>query len=210
MGGGGGFSSSLGKIVASKQLRVDPNERRFISGVGLGGYFVYNTILFGIGSGPLAWDRVAALAMRSTHAMLKEGEAFLQCYVDDPVVAMLGSDEQRRRTALTIILRWQALGLRHSWRNGKMGTTVDWIGATITVNNVGQPVVVSLLESKRAELLAQIGNLMQETGTVPMAEVRMLACRGSCLGGLLPHVRPCVRMLWGSLVKPATRGTDRI
>jgi len=160
---------------ALKQLRVDPNERRFIAGVGLGGYFVHKTILFGIGSGPHAWGRVAVLAMRSTQAMLKEYEAFLQWYVDGPAVAMLGTPVQRRRTALTIILWWQALGLRHSWHKGKMGTTVDWIGATITVNKVDQSVVVSLLESKRAELLAQIGNLMQETGTVPMADVRMLA-----------------------------------
>ena len=142
--------------------------------------------------------------------MLKEWEAFLQCYVDDPAVAMLGTPVQRRRTALTIILWWQALGLRHSWYKGKMGTTVDWIGATITVNNVDQSVVVSLLESKRVELLAQIGNLMQEPGTVLMADVRMLAGRGSWLGGLLPQVRPFVRMLWGSLVKPATRRKDRI
>ena len=77
-----------------------------------------------------------------------------------------------------------------------MGTALDGSGATITVNNVDQSVVVLLLASKRVKLLAQTGNLMQETGTVPMADVRMLAGRGSWLGGLLPQVRPFVRMLW--------------
>ena len=86
-----------------------------------------------------------------------------------------------------------------------MDFSVDWIGATITVDNESPSVVVSLLEGKRTELIIPISTLMQTPSLVPMVEVRMLAGRGSCLGGLLPQVRPFVRMLWGSLTKPATK-----
>ena len=51
---------------AIKQLHVMEAERRFLTGSAMNGFFVYNTVLFGIGSGPLVWCRVAAWVLRST------------------------------------------------------------------------------------------------------------------------------------------------
>ena len=45
---------------AFEQLIVAPNERRFLSGKALNGWFMYITVLFGVLSGPLLWGRVAA------------------------------------------------------------------------------------------------------------------------------------------------------
>ena len=38
---------------AFKQLRVNPQERRYLGGEGLLGFFVYLVVLFGVKSGPL-------------------------------------------------------------------------------------------------------------------------------------------------------------
>ena len=45
---------------AFKQLHVVPTERPFLSGAPMDGFFSYHTVLFGVGSGPLVWCRVAA------------------------------------------------------------------------------------------------------------------------------------------------------
>ena len=48
-----------------KQLHVVPSERPFLAGAAMDGFFSHRTVLFGVGSGPLVWCRVAA---RSTQA----------------------------------------------------------------------------------------------------------------------------------------------
>ena len=78
---------------AFKQLRIAADESRFLSGAGLGGWFAYVRMLFGVGSGPLLWGRVAALACRATQALLSPSEARLQCYVDDPIITARGTEE---------------------------------------------------------------------------------------------------------------------
>ena len=55
---------------AFKQLHVVPTERPFLAGTAMDGFFSYRTVLFGVGSGPLVWCRVAAWVMRSTQAWL--------------------------------------------------------------------------------------------------------------------------------------------
>ena len=55
---------------AFKQLHVLPTERPFLAGAAMDGFFSYRTVLFGVGSGPLVWCRVAAWVMRSTQAWL--------------------------------------------------------------------------------------------------------------------------------------------
>ena len=70
---------------AFKQLHVVKSERPYLAGVAMGGFFSYRTVLFGVGSGPLVWCRVAAWVMRSTQAWLANERAQTNCFVDDPI-----------------------------------------------------------------------------------------------------------------------------
>jgi hypothetical protein len=106
---------------AFKQLKVDPRERRFLAGFADGRWFIYKTILFGVGTGPLVWGRVAALTMRSTQAMFEDSRARVQCYVDDPLVAIRGDLSTRMQAMYVIIAWWAALGLAIAWPKGTRG-----------------------------------------------------------------------------------------
>ena len=83
----------------SRCYMCPPNERRYLSGAALGGRFAYYTIMFGVGSGPLLWGRVAAWAMRSTQALFGGGNvrARVNCFVDDPLIAFMGTPRRWRR-----------------------------------------------------------------------------------------------------------------
>ena len=68
---------------AFKQLRVHPDERRFLGGKVGELFFVYSVVFFGIVSGPLVWCRVAAALMRTTQGMNPD-DADIATYMDDP------------------------------------------------------------------------------------------------------------------------------
>ena len=89
---------------AFKQLHVVPTERPFLSGAATDGFFSYHTVLFGVGSGNLVWCRVAAWVMRSTQAWLGNDRAQTNCFVDDPIISIQGTDVQRRRLAMGLLL----------------------------------------------------------------------------------------------------------
>ena len=69
---------------AFKQMRAGELERKYLCGKALGGWFCYKTVLFGLGSGPLLWGRIAAALMRSTISMVDTSRCRIECFVDDP------------------------------------------------------------------------------------------------------------------------------
>ena len=89
---------------AFQQLLVVPSERSFLAGAAMDGFFSYCIVLFGVGSGPLVWCRVAASVMRSTEAWLGAGRAQTKCFVDDPIIALRGTPSQRRRLAMGVLI----------------------------------------------------------------------------------------------------------
>ena len=96
---------------AFKQLHVVASERRFLAGAAMGGFFSYRTVLFGVGSGPLVWCRVAAWVMRSTQAWLTHDRAHTNCFVDDPIIPLKGTSSQRRKFAMGVLLWWSSFGV---------------------------------------------------------------------------------------------------
>eukprot|EP00972_Heterocapsa_arctica_P041817 6164942-Heterocapsa_arctica.AAC.1 len=133
---------------AFKQLKVDPRERRFLAGFADGKWFIYKTILFGVGTGPLVWGRVAALTMRSTQATFEDSRARVQCYVDDPLVAVRGDLAARMQAVYVIIAWWAALGLAIAWPKGTLGSEVPWIGASVAVDSVFRRVLLRIPHEK--------------------------------------------------------------
>ena len=120
--------------AAFKQLHVHPTECKYLAGNGMGGYFVYLRLLFGIVSGPLLWGRVGALAMRATAAMSPPESVRLQCYVDDPILVVGGTPAERRESMLKVIFFWCALGLRLNWKKPQMGNQIQWIRIQVKVD----------------------------------------------------------------------------
>ena len=185
---------------AFKMLHVHPAERKYLAGQAMGGYFVYRTVLFGVGSGPLVWGRVAWWMMRATQAMFHGSEVRVNCFVDDPIVALRGITTTRRRAAACIIAFWAVLGGKLAYQKGQMGKSVEWIGASLTADRVKAKTSVRIPARKHAEVLDLIQGVLHEArGMVKADVVRQIAGKASWIAGLLPQLKPFVRQLWAAM-----------
>ena len=189
---------------AFKHLHAHPDERPFLSGTGLDGWLVYLTVLFGVVSGPSVWGRVAALVMRATQALFSDKRGRLQCYVDDPILAIRGTPEKRAAGMLKAILFWQVVGLSLSWHKGSKGYKVDWIGAQLTVEAERLRVHLAIPAKKRQQLAHNLASLGKKI--INRRELRKLTGLVEWLAGLLPQLQPFAQQLWAAI---ASRGVDR-
>ena len=115
---------------AFKHLHAHQDERPFLSGTGLDGWIVYLTVLFGVVSGPLVWGRVAALVMRATQALFSDSRGRLQCYVDDPILAIRGTPEKRAAGSRSKGYKVDQKGVKAKGYLGIKGVKATrWIGS---------------------------------------------------------------------------------
>ena len=61
---------------------------------------------------------------RSAQGLFDFKELLLQLYVDDPLWVTRGTDAQRRRNTVILLLFWQAFGFPFSWSKSQTGTEV--------------------------------------------------------------------------------------
>ena len=190
---------------AFKQLHVVASESRFLAGAAMGGFFSNRPVLFGVGSGPLVWCRVAAWVMRSTQAWLTHDRAHTNCFVDDSIIPLKGTASQRRKLAMGVLLWWSTLGLKLAYEKGSFGSEAVWIGTQFEVNSKVNQIEVQLPVKKNVELLEALSNLMDSPGgMVKHREVRRIACKVSWVASFLPQMKPFARQLWASLCKSSS------
>ena len=188
---------------AFKHLRVSPLEQPYLAGRAWSGVFVYLVVLFGIGSGPLVWGRVAAAVLRMTQSLLADyGRS--ECFVDDTLLVLRGCASTRRRTLFMVLLFWQVLGLKLAWRKLERGRIVRWIGAQIELWPEMMIIIITVPADKLLQLRDTCKEFLTGKGMVEDKSVRTFAGRGSWLGGLLPQVRPFFKQVWGALAAART------
>ena len=59
---------------------------------------------------PLCLGRLAALLIRPTQSLFASDEVRLACVVDDPIVALLGTEAEQMTFVTIIVMVWSALG----------------------------------------------------------------------------------------------------
>ena len=74
---------------------------------------------------------MAAWVARSTQAMIRYGEAVLNCFVDEPILAMSGKETEGRHIAKVVILWCCVLSCIPSFSKGQFG-----IGAKVLADVV--------------------------------------------------------------------------
>ena len=192
---------------AFKQMRAGELERKYLCGKALGGWFFYKTVLFGLGSGPLLWGRIAAALMRSTISMVDTSRCRIECFVDDPLMIQVGGPAERRRRMLMIVCWWCALRSNLSWQKMGRGTSIDWIGARLQVDIVKRQAVVTLPAKKLQQLRDETTVLLRSSrGMCFAVPLRALAGLGGCVGSMIPQVRSFIRRLWAALAAPRAPG----
>ena len=190
----------IGLCRCLQQLRVDEAERRFLGGQTLNGWFVYRCVLFGVKSGPLVWGRTAALLMRITSAATCDS-ARLQCFVDDPLITLWGTEQRRSYTLLLIVVLWLACGCKLSWSKGTRGRRVEWIGAALQPwrSTTGVPGVTFTITKEKVEKLAsQCDDILRSTRPIERAKVRRLAGLATWIAGILPQMTVFTARLWAA------------
>ena len=153
----------------------------------MNGFFVYNTVLCGIGSGPLVWCRVAAWVMRSTQAWLTSEMARTNCFVDDPIILVVGSKTQRNKAVTGVLLLWCSFGLKLDYEKGLYGpeACLDWHA---TERDFRLPA------KNNSEIFEALQCLMDSLGgMVRHDEVRNPRRRRVGWPAFLPQLKPFVR-----------------
>ena len=195
---------------AFRHLLIALEEQRFLAGQstvnGEKGYFVFVRLLFGAISGPLTWGRLAAFLMRATASLHPPDRASIQCYVDDPCMAVRGTRRQRTMTFGVVMLFWTSLLFKLSWSKGEIGTSVGWIGAELQlVREHGKlhRVRATLSEERMAKVKELADGFLKEP-SVLRARLREFAGMASWIGSIVKAARPYAQMLWAAAcAKPA-------
>jgi hypothetical protein len=188
---------------AFHSMGVHPSERKHQVLAGVDGDFVvYETVVFGGGGSPLVWGRAAAFLSRSGQSMFEEGEMKLELFVDDPWSAWRGTKTMRERNMVTLLLWWLACGLDISWHKIEKGSSVKWIGGTVSVLQ-GKLVSVSIPQRFADELAKECADILSKS-TVAVRRLRCLAGKASWAGGLVPCVASMLQPLWAALADVRT------
>ena len=75
----------------------------------------------------------------------------MQVFVDDPWLALLGSTSQTDRMIAVIIVVWRILGVSLAFAKGQLGDTVNWIGATLSIES-SKTLAITIIRDRLAEL----------------------------------------------------------
>ena len=75
----------------------------------------------------------ATLLAGLTQSMFNDATLRLQLYVDDPLLCVRGTDQERNTAMATVIALWSTLGVRLAFKKADRGDSVQWIGARMTV-----------------------------------------------------------------------------
>ena len=120
----------------------------------------------------------------------------VEIYVDDPLLCA-GGNTQRRTFLFTVaLLTITLVGFPMAWSKGVLGKDVQWIGARLTV--VPKGVQIAIPEDKLAALQEQAREL-QTSGVTSKRVLRAFCGKLSFVAGMVPLLRPFVRMVWAAL-----------
>lgn len=183
---------------AFKQLPVRDSEKRFLSGMASGGFFVYQVVLFGVRTGPLVWARMAALISRLTQSVFSSERFRLQTYVDDPLILMRGTEQQIRDMMSKVLWLWMATGLQISWNKGTSGKETEWIGATVRLDDTDKSINLSISKEK----VEDWKELLKQLNHKPVVSKKLLVQftgKMSWVAGFIRQLKPFVRMLHTAL-----------
>ena len=189
---------------AFHMLPLCPAERKYAVCKDLHGkYHVSKVVVFGLAPGPLLWARLASAAMRVSQAVVAPFEAAVACYVDDPLLAIMGRNSQERtRVFIYYALTWLSLGLELSWKKADRGQQVQWIGFSMSLSGrQNGDVTVQLTDQKRKKLMEVFDQLLQCKGVLPLKLLQLAVGVIGWASSVMPMSRPWLAMLWAAVTQ---------
>lgn len=211
------FTADFKDAFHMLQLREDEKAFVVMKGqddhLGRCRYYISNVVVFGLTTGPLLWSRLAAATMRLSQSVLKQHEANVCCYIDDPVIGSVASTPaEHTRHFLYYAALWLALGLDISWKKVSRGQSIQWIGFQLSlVGPSRRDLLVELAPSKRDKLMSTLQELDACRGMVPIHLLQYAVGVLGWLSSAIPLARPWLAMLWAAItqVRDPVRNSTR-
>ena len=176
-------------------LKIAEHERGFTIITDGEDYYAYSGVPFGLASAPLLWGRVSAWLGRLAQAISQPSRLRTQLYVDDPILACIGSEQARTRGLARVVLTWLALGARFAWHKAMLSKSVEWIGATYATSP-GE-ISAAISEKRIQKIDEEISKHLAAKGMT--RKLDSIAGELSWVAGIVPRLRPFVRMLYGAI-----------
>ena len=181
---------------AFHNIPLRSSERRYACGRLGDIYILFLVLCMGGKSAPNIWGRYAAWLGRLMASLFEASVFRNEVYVDDPLMAAVGSLEERNVTFTIALLALQCTGFPLAWTKGTLGTSVTWIGAQLS-NHISA-IAVSIPEDK-LDALRTITADLRASVVSSKRVVRSYYGKISFVAGMLPALRPFLAMLWGAL-----------
>ena len=194
----------LDAVDAYWQVPLDPREKRFYCAkVWLENrfvYVVYERTAQGSRGAPLSWTALFGLVCRLVFSTIRcssgSSDACMEVYVDDPIMALRGTEEVARHHAALAILGWSVLGVPLAFKKGQFGQTAEWIGAQFKCENVG---VMATITAARLQELRELTVKLLASNVVSLPILRTYTGKAQSMASLLYTWRPFVHMLYGAM-----------
>ena len=178
---------------------LHPDERKNFTLAYKQKYVAYLTQAQGSVNAPLICGRVAALIARLTQALHSDQHLRLQLYVDDPILGIRGTEDERNRRMAMTILFWEVVGVRLAYKKASRGTEVVWIGAKLSIHD--QANKEARVEIRAKEEIVQevrdMTNKHQQTNVVPKKELQVYVGKLNHMAGIIDILRPFLADLYG-------------
>ena len=88
-----------------------------------------------------------------------------EIYVDDPLLAAVGSQDRRTKIFTMALLALEVLGFPLAWAKGSLGKSIVWIGAQFTtLQPASAGIRVSIPEDKMLTLRELVDDFRKTTG----------------------------------------------
>ena len=127
---------------------------------------------------------------------MMQDHARLQCYMDDPLLIIMGDQRTRDSVVSRLLYTARIFGVNLAYEKGERGSKVCWIGVTIEVNQEGEEIIVGIPQKLIDEITQK---LTSWSGMVSLRELKSTTGKLSWLAGTLPRTRWAVAMLYGAL-----------
>jgi hypothetical protein len=173
-----------------------PKERRFFAVRYGGEILVFTKTTQGSRGAPLTWARLAALITRLTQSVTGLQASRISTYVDDPIVAAVGSRRERRRIFAMTLALWSALGLPLALEKAQIGHTVTWTSATFVPTTRGLDVTVK--ETIVNETIQMCEQFFGQN-YVTHKSLRCFIGKAMHIASLVSTVRPFINELYAAL-----------
>ena len=187
------------------QVRLHPDERKYfccrIMHEGKQMYIAFLSTAQGSRGAPLTWARLAALIMRLTQSLFDRRSVRLQCFVDDPIGAIKGTETRRKVIIAVITLVWEALGCKLAYSKGQRGTAADWIGGELNIDYKNGLLIAQVKKSIILDITMML-ETFTKSNLISIKELESFIGKVNHAAGLLVTIRPFLQSLWAALYGP--------